>query len=84
MTSARNPERGFMSHKKKNEKRAPTEIEFLTFENVEKVSSIRQWNKGRTLIVGDSMLAGIEQKRIPKIRVLKFSPVQQLTVCTAI
>ena len=51
MTSARNPERGFMSHKKKNEKLAPTEIEFLTFENVEKVSSIRQWNKGTTLIV---------------------------------
>ena len=35
-----------------------------TIENVTKVTSIRQWKKGTTLIVGDSMLTGIEEKRI--------------------
>ena len=35
-----------------------------TTENVTKVTSIRQWKKGTTLIVGDSMLTGIEEKRI--------------------
>ena len=54
----------FYESKKKNEKRVPTETEYLTTENVEKVSSIRQWKKVTTLIVGDSVLAGIEQKRI--------------------
>ena len=63
MTSERNPGRGFES-KEKNEKRVPTETEYLTIENVEKLSSIKQWKRGKTLIVGDSVLAGIEQKRI--------------------
>ena len=54
----------FCESKEKNEKRVHTETEYLTTENVEKVSLIRQWKKGTTLIVGDSMLAGIEQKRI--------------------
>ena len=43
----------------------------MTIENVEKVSSIRQWKRGTTLIVGDSMLAGIEQKRISGNRNIK-------------
>ena len=43
----------------------------MTTENVEKVSSIRQWKRGTTLIVGDSMLAGIEQKRISGNRKVK-------------
>ena len=63
MTSERNPGRGFES-KEKNERRVPTETEYLIFENVEKFSSIKQWKGGKTLIVGDSMLAGIEQKPI--------------------
>ena len=63
MTSERNPGRGFES-KEKNEKRVPTETEYLTIENVEKLSLIKQWKRGKTFIVGDSMLAGIEQKRI--------------------
>ena len=62
----------FYESKKKNEKRVPTETEYLTIENVEKVSSIRQWKKVTTLIVGDSMLAGIEQKRISGNRSVKI------------
>ena len=54
----------FYESKGKNEKRVPTEMEYLTIESVEKVSSIRQWKRGKTLIVGDSMLACIEQKRM--------------------
>ena len=61
----------FYESKEKNEKRAPTETGYLTIENVEKVSSIRQWKRGTTLIVGDSMLAGIEQKRISGYRNVK-------------
>ena len=74
----------FYESKEKNEKRVHTETEYLTTENVEKVNLIRQWKKGTTLIVGDSMLAGIEQKRISGNIVLKFafSPVQQLTIRT--
>ena len=63
MTSERKPGRGFMSQRKKK-KRVPNETQYPTTENVEKVSSIRQWEKGTTLIVGDSMLAGIEQNCI--------------------
>ena len=62
----------FYESKKKNEKRVPTETEYLTTENVEKVSSIRQWKKVTTLIVGDSVLAGIEQKRISGNRSVKI------------
>ena len=54
----------FYESKEKNEKRAPTETEYLAIENVEKVTSIRQWKRGTNLIVRGSMLAGIEQKRI--------------------
>ena len=62
----------FYESKGKNEKRFPTETEYLTIGNVEKVSSIRQWKRGTTLIVGDSMLAGIEQKRISGNRNVKL------------
>ena len=74
----------FYESKETNEKRVPTETKYLTIENVEKVSSIRQWNRGTALIVGNLMLAGIEQKRISRIGKLKlaFSPVQQLMICT--
>ena len=41
----------------------PIETEYPTIENAGS-SSIRQWKKGTTLIVGDSMLAGIVEKRI--------------------
>ena len=61
----------FYESKEKNEKRAPTETGYLTIENVEKVSSIRQWKRGTTLIVGDSVLAGIEQKCISGNRNIK-------------
>ena len=53
----------FYQSKEKYEKRVPTETEYLTIENVAKIGSIRQWKRGTTLITGDSMLAGIEQKR---------------------
>ena len=43
----------------------------MTIKNVEKVSSIRQWKRGTTLTIGDSMLAGIEQKRISGNRNVK-------------
>ena len=43
----------------------------MTIENVEKISSIRQWKRGTTLTVGDSMLAGIEQKCIARNRNVK-------------
>ena len=73
MTSERNPEGGFMNKykkkkkrrkKKKNGKSVPIETEYPTIENSEKVSSIREWKKGTTLIVGESMLAEIEEKRV--------------------
>ena len=64
MKSERKPEKGFMIQKKKYEKSAPTETKYLTIENVEKVTSIRQWKKGTTFIFGDTMLPGIEEKRI--------------------
>ena len=59
MISERNPERAFMNQKKKMEK---VETEYPAIENAGS-SSIRQWKKGATLIVGDSMLAGMEEKR---------------------
>ena len=64
MTSERNPERGFMESKEINGKSVPIETEYPIIENA-RSSSIRQWKKGTTLIVSDSMLAGIEEKRIP-------------------
>ena len=74
MTSERNPKGGFMNKYKnkkkkkkkeiKNGKSVPLETEYPTIENSEKVSSIREWKKGTTLIVGESMLAEIEEKRI--------------------
>ena len=71
MTSERNPEGGFMNQKKKMEKSVLIEIDYPTIENAEKVSPIKQWKKGTTLIVGDSMLAGIEEKRISGNRSVK-------------
>ena len=51
----------FYELKEKNETSVPIEIEPPTIENCEKEGSIRQWKKSTTLIVGDSMLAGIEE-----------------------
>ena len=56
--------RRFYELKEKNGKRVSIETEYPTMENTEKVISIRQWKKGATLIVGDSFLAGIEEKGI--------------------
>ena len=60
--------------KKKMKKSVPIETEYPTIENVENVSSIRQWKQGSTpirqwkqgstLVAVDSMLAGIEEKRL--------------------
>ena len=73
MTSERNPKGGFMNKYKKKKKKkkkeikngksVPLETEYPTIENSEKVSSIREWKKSTTLIVGESMLAEIEGKR---------------------
>ena len=71
MTSERNPERGFLNQKEKNEKWVLTETEYMTTENVETVSSIRQWKKAPTLIVDDLMLRAIEEKRISGNRSVK-------------
>ena len=71
MTSERNPERGFLNQKEKNEKWVLTETEYMTIENVETVSSIRQWKKAPTLIVDDLMLRAIEEKRISGNRSVK-------------
>ena len=67
MTSEGNPE-GFMNQKKG--KGVPMETKYPTIENAGS-SSIRQWRKGKTLTVGDSMLAGIEEKRIFRNRSVK-------------
>ena len=53
MTSERNPEEGFMNQKKKTGKSVPTETEYPIIETAEKVSSIRKWNKRKTVIVGN-------------------------------
>ena len=79
MTSERNPEGGFMNKYKKKKKKkkkkygksVPIETEYPTIENSEKVSSIREWKKGTTRIVGESMLAEIEEKRISGNRSVK-------------
>ena len=71
MTSERNPERGFLNQKEKNEKWVLTETEYMTIENVETVSSIRQWKKAPTLIVDDLTLRAIEEKRISGNRSVK-------------
>ena len=71
MTSERNPERGFLNQKEKNEKWVLTETEYMTIENVETVSSIRQWKKASTLIVDDSMLRAVKEKRISGNRSVK-------------
>ena len=70
MTSERNSEGGFMNQKKKNGKSVTIETEYPVIENA-RSSSTRQWKKGKTLIVGDSILAGIEEKRIPGNRSVK-------------
>ena len=54
--------RSFYESKEKNGKSAPIETEYPAIENAGS-SSIRQWKKGTTLTVGDSMLAGMEEKR---------------------
>ena len=77
MTSKRNPERGFMYQKKKKWS-APIETEYPAIENAGS-SSIRQWKKGTTLIVGDSMLAGIAEKRISGNRSVKVLIVPSAT-----
>ena len=71
MTSERNPERGFLNQKEKNEKWVLTETEYMTIENVETVSSIRQRKKAPTLIVDDSMLRAVKEKRISGNRSVK-------------
>ena len=71
MTSERNPERGFLNQKEKNEKWVLTETEYMTIENVETVSSIRQWKKASTIIVDDSMLRAVKEKRISGNRSVK-------------
>ena len=53
----------FYESKEKNGKTVPIETEYPIIECAGS-SSIRQWKKGTTLIVSDSMLAGIEEKRI--------------------
>ena len=78
MTSKRNPERGFMNQKKKKKWSAPIETEYPAIENAGS-SSIRQWKKGTTLIVGDSMLAGIAEKRISGNRSVKVRIVPSAT-----
>ena len=62
--------RRFYESKKNNGKSIPIEIEYPTIENAGS-SSIRQWKKGTTLIVGDSVLARIEEKRISGNRSVK-------------
>ena len=54
--------RSFYESKEKNGKSAPIETEYPAIENAGS-SSIRQWKKGTTLIVGDSMLPGMKEKR---------------------
>ena len=78
MTSKRNPERGFMNQKKKRKWSVPIETEYPAIENAGS-SSIRQWKKGTTLIVGDSMLAGIAEKRISGNRSVKVRIVPSAT-----
>ena len=78
MTSKRNPERGFMNQKKKKKWSVPIETEYPAIENAGS-SSIRQWKKGTTLIVGDSMLAGIAEKRISGKRSVKVRIVPSAT-----
>ena len=46
------------------------ETKYRTIENAGS-SSIRQWRKGKTLRVGDSMITGIEEKRIFRNRSVK-------------
>ena len=58
----RESRRSFYESKEKNGKSAPIETEYPAIKNAGS-SSIRQWKKGTTLIVGDSMLAGMEEKR---------------------
>ena len=62
--------RRFYESKEKNKKSVPIETEYPTIEYAGS-SSIRQWKKGTTLIVDDSMLAGIEEKRISGNRSVK-------------
>ena len=62
--------RRFYESKGKNKKSVPIETEYSTIEYAGS-SSIRQWKKGTTLIVDDSMLAGIEEKRISGNRSVK-------------
>ena len=71
MTSERNPEEGFMNQKKKTGKSVPTETEYPIIETAENVSSIRKWNKRKTVIVGNSLLVEIEEKRISGNRSVK-------------
>ena len=82
LDGVRKESRSFYQSKEKNGKSVPIETEYPTIENVGS-SSIRQWKKGTTLIVGDLMLAGIEEKRISGNRGAKVCifPVQQITIC---
>ena len=57
--------------KEKNGKSVPTETEYPIIETAEKVSSIRKWSKRKTVIVGNSLLAEIEEKRISGNRSVK-------------
>ena len=64
--------------KKKKKWSVPIETEYPAIENAGS-SSIRQWKKGTTLIVGDSMLAGIAEKRISGNRSVKVRIVPSAT-----
>ena len=46
-------------------------MKYPTIRNLENVSSIMQWKKGTNLIVGNSVLAGIEEKHISRKRGVK-------------
>ena len=65
--SDKNPDWGFTSQKKKI---VPTETKYLTIENIDKVSLIRERKEGTTVVRG-SMLAEIEQKCKPGNRSIK-------------
>ena len=58
-------------NKTKNEKSVPIETEYLTIGNIEKINSNQAMKERHSLIVGDLMLTGIEEKRISGNRTVK-------------
>ena len=67
MTSEKNPEGGFMNQNKKIKKAFPLKPNTQPLNMQDQV----QLDNGTTLIVDDSMLAGIEEKRISGNRSVK-------------